>query len=90
MNSENLDVTESEWVASGPDRFYFNQAYDAETQSFEDLPLKAAFVGSKGKVGVIYCSILSLLLLFPYYFVLKWFISLEGQRKREGQGERQK
>lgn len=51
MNSENLQVSESEWVSGGPDRFYFSQAYDAKAQTFDDLPSKAASVGSKGKVG---------------------------------------
>lgn len=50
MNSENLDISESEWVAGGPDRFYFCQAYDVKTQNFDDLPSKAACVGTKGKV----------------------------------------
>jgi len=51
MNSENLLVDESEWVSGGPDRFYSNQAYNAKTQTFDDLPSKAASVGSKGKVS---------------------------------------
>lgn len=52
MNSENLQIPESEWISGGPNRFYFRQAYNAKEQTFDDPPSKAACVGSKGKVSI--------------------------------------
>ncbi|XP_075758636.1 DNA (cytosine-5)-methyltransferase 1 isoform X2 [Pelodiscus sinensis] len=45
------DLTEciQDYSASGPDRFYFLEAYSAKAKSFEDPPNHARRAGSKGK-----------------------------------------
>ncbi|XP_062975632.1 DNA (cytosine-5)-methyltransferase 1 isoform X2 [Elgaria multicarinata webbii] len=45
------DLTENiqEYSASGSDRFYFLEAYNAKTKSFEDPPYHARSSGNKGK-----------------------------------------
>lgn len=47
---DNIDGEASEWVKKGPNRFYFNQAYDIENKKFYDPPHEAAMIGMQGKV----------------------------------------
>ncbi|XP_017781710.1 PREDICTED: DNA (cytosine-5)-methyltransferase PliMCI-like [Nicrophorus vespilloides] len=48
---DNLDMEASEWITKGPDRFYFRQAYNAKTRSYDDVPSMAMKIGhpKKGK-----------------------------------------
>uniref|UniRef100_A0A1B6C2M8 DNA (cytosine-5)-methyltransferase n=1 Tax=Clastoptera arizonana TaxID=38151 RepID=A0A1B6C2M8_9HEMI len=47
--SENLDIPVNEWTAGGPNRFYFNQAYDSKNKEFVEVPTEAALIGCPGK-----------------------------------------
>ena len=43
----------SEYFGQAPDRFYFTEAYDAETKMFEEPPNSAQQIGNTGK-GKVY------------------------------------
>ncbi|XP_076161949.1 DNA methyltransferase 1a [Ptiloglossa arizonensis] len=47
--SENLHQSIDEWTAAGPNRFYFNEAYDVEKKIFDDPPYKAISISEGGK-----------------------------------------
>uniref|UniRef100_A0A8C3GW16 DNA (cytosine-5)-methyltransferase n=1 Tax=Corvus moneduloides TaxID=1196302 RepID=A0A8C3GW16_CORMO len=46
---EDLPESIQDYSAGGPDRFYFLEAYNAKTKSFEDPPNHARSSGNKGK-----------------------------------------
>ncbi|GLH01282.1 DNA (Cytosine-5)-methyltransferase PliMCI [Gryllus bimaculatus] len=46
---ENIDEPIIEWTKRGPNRFYFNQAYNSMKQSFGEPPVQASLLGSQGK-----------------------------------------
>lgn len=47
--SENLNQTVDEWAAEGPNRFYFNEAYNAQEKTFNEPPYHAISIGKSGK-----------------------------------------
>ncbi|XP_012137658.2 DNA methyltransferase 1a isoform X2 [Megachile rotundata] len=47
--SENLNESIEEWTASGPNRFYFNEAYNVQEKSFDEPPYHAISIGKSGK-----------------------------------------
>nr|XP_034189663.1 DNA (cytosine-5)-methyltransferase PliMCI-like [Osmia lignaria] len=49
MYSENLDQSVEEWTSTGPNRFYFSQAYNVPEKTFVDPPNHAMNIGKLGK-----------------------------------------
>ncbi|XP_023241204.1 DNA (cytosine-5)-methyltransferase 1-like [Centruroides sculpturatus] len=47
--SGNLQESVEEYTSKGPNRFYFNEAYDKNARTFDDPPAKAQAIGNKGK-----------------------------------------
>lgn len=47
--SGNLQETIEEYTSKGPNRFYFNEAYDKSNKTFDDPPAKARAIGNRGK-----------------------------------------
>ncbi|XP_054016177.1 DNA (cytosine-5)-methyltransferase 1-like isoform X1 [Hylaeus anthracinus] len=47
--SENLHQSVDEWTAAGPNRFYFNEAYNVKEKTFEEPPNHAITIGEYGK-----------------------------------------
>nr|XP_034181295.1 DNA (cytosine-5)-methyltransferase 1-like isoform X2 [Osmia lignaria] len=47
--SVNLNQSIDEWTASGPNRFYFNEAYNVQEKSFDEPPYHAIGIGKCGK-----------------------------------------
>ncbi|XP_033204996.2 DNA methyltransferase 1a isoform X1 [Bombus vancouverensis nearcticus] len=47
--SENLNQTVDEWTAEGPNRFYFNEAYNAQEKTFNEPPYHAISIGKSRK-----------------------------------------
>ncbi|XP_076247833.1 DNA methyltransferase 1a isoform X2 [Calliopsis andreniformis] len=48
--SENLNQPVDEWIAAGPNRFYFNEAYNAQKQTFDEPPYHAISIGKCSKM----------------------------------------
>lgn len=48
----NLNESIDSYLKGGPDRFYFEHAYDDKLQEFQEPPRKAREMGSKGKVRI--------------------------------------
>ncbi|XP_061936653.1 DNA (cytosine-5)-methyltransferase PliMCI-like isoform X1 [Apis cerana] len=47
--SENLNQSIEEWIAAGPYRFYFNEAYNVQEKTFDEPPYHAISIGKCGK-----------------------------------------
>lgn len=47
--SENLNQSIEEWIAAGPYRFYFNEAYNVQEKAFDEPPYHAISIGKCGK-----------------------------------------
>lgn len=47
--SENLSESVEEWSTSGPNRFYFTEAYNAKEKTFDEPPYNIINIGKSGK-----------------------------------------
>ncbi|KZC13768.1 DNA (cytosine-5)-methyltransferase 1 [Dufourea novaeangliae] len=47
--SENLNQSVEEWSVLGPDRFYFNEAYNVQKKEFDEPPYHAINIGKTSK-----------------------------------------
>ncbi|KOC65410.1 DNA (cytosine-5)-methyltransferase 1 [Habropoda laboriosa] len=47
--SENINEPLDEWTAAGPNRFYFNEAYNVQEKTFDEPPYRAVIIGKSGK-----------------------------------------
>ncbi|CAK9821528.1 DNA (cytosine-5)-methyltransferase PliMCI [Anthophora retusa] len=47
--SENLNEPLDEWTAAGPNRFYFNEAYNVQKKTFDEPPYHAIKIGKSSK-----------------------------------------
>lgn len=51
VHSENLQESVQEWSAKGPNRFYFSETYNSQTEEFTDPSPQACTVGKSKKKG---------------------------------------
>ncbi|XP_017756525.1 PREDICTED: DNA (cytosine-5)-methyltransferase PliMCI-like [Eufriesea mexicana] len=47
--SENLNQSVDEWIAAGPNRFYFNETYNAQEKTFDEPSYHTTSIGRCGK-----------------------------------------
>lgn len=47
--SENLNQPVDEWIAAGPNRFYFNETYNAQEKTFDEPSYHTMSIGRCGK-----------------------------------------